>query len=302
MESILAEEEEAVLEEEQYTEEEELVDGAEIVDDEADNEPQDETTEDSEEEVIEITLGDESLTSDEEEEDKSAPAWVKDLRKTHKETQKQNRELQRELDQIRAQKEQAPQGPPQLGNKPTLEQFDYDSEKYEAALGEYYDQKRQVDDHQRQQEVEVQRQQQEYQEKLAFYEDKKKALPVRDYEDVEQRVVDNLDLNQQQLILQGAEDPALVVYAIGKSPNRVKELAAIKDPIKFVREFTKLEMNLKVNKRRAKPSPEGKIAGSGRKSGTDSTMKKLEAEALKTGDMNKLLAYERKVKARKKTS
>lgn len=295
-------EEEAVLEEEQLEEELDLEEEEEeiVAEEEVADEPESESEEEGDE--FEITLGDESLTSSDEEEDKSAPAWVKDLRKSHRESQRQNRELQRELEQIRAQQEQAPQGPPTVGAKPTLEQFDYDSEKYEAAIDEYHKQKSKADEFQAAQQAEAQRQQQQYQEKLAFYEDKKKALPVKDYEEVEQAVIDNLDLNQQQLILQGADDPALVVYAIGKNPQRVKDLAAIKDPVKFVREFTKLEMNLKVNKRRAKPSPEGKVRSSGANRGTDSTLKRLEAEAEKTGNMNKLLSYERKLKARKRAN
>ena len=86
------------------------------------DQPEQVEEEDEGEDVVEISLGDESLTSNEEE--SGAPSWVKDLRKTHRETQKQNRELQKELESLKASQQVAEE--PQMTQKPTLEAFDYD--------------------------------------------------------------------------------------------------------------------------------------------------------------------------------
>jgi hypothetical protein len=56
-------------------------------------------------------------------------------------------------------------------------------------------------------------------------------------------------------MLQGADNPALVVYALGKNPKKAKELSEIKDPVKFAFAVAKLEKELKVTNRRAAPHP-----------------------------------------------
>ena len=87
------------------------------------NEEQSENVEETEE--LELSIGDESLTSQEEKEE--APAWVKELRKTNREQAKRIKEYERKL----AEKESPPDLT--LGPEPTLEQFDYDEDKFKPA-------------------------------------------------------------------------------------------------------------------------------------------------------------------------
>ena len=99
-------------------------------------------------------------------------------------------------------------------------------------------------------------------------------------------------------MLQGADNPALVVYALGKNPKKAQELASIKDPVKFAFAVAKLEKDLKVTNRRAAPPPERVVSGTGRVSGAvDSTLERLREEASKSGDMTKVLAYKLKKRA-----
>lgn len=246
---------------------------------------------------VEISLGEESLTS-EDSEDNSAPAWVKELRKSHRETQKKNRELEQRLKEAegKAIQEQAPQ----VKTKPTLESFEYDSEKYEAALGEWYDNKKKLDEVEKRKQAEIEDKQSNYQKRLVEYENGKKELGVKDYDDAETVAIEHLSLDQQQLLLQATDNPALTVYAIGKNEKRAKDLAAIKDPIKFVSAVAKLEGQLKVSKRKAQTDPETPLVSSGKKSASDSTLKRLEAEADKTGDRTKVAAYKRQMKLKSK--
>ena len=93
-------------------------------------------------------------------------------------------------------------------------------------------------------------------------------------------------------MLQGADNPALVIYALGKNPKKAKELAAITDPVKFAFAVAKLESQLKVTNRKAPPPPEKTMRGTGPGSGAvDSTLERLREEAARTGDMTKVIRY-----------
>jgi hypothetical protein len=203
------------------------------------------------EEVI-VTIGDEQPAEEEEQPSKN---WVNELRKKNREDQKRIRELEAKLQQTQPQ-----QAVPRLGPKPTLEGMDYDSAKYEAALEQWYGQKRQVDEFQTKVKAAEQQQMQAWQAKLEAYGTAKQSLKVRDYEDAEATVQEALNTVQQGVLLQGADNPAMVVYALGKNPKKAKELASITDPVKFAFAVAKLEAQLKVAPRKTPPPPEGASA------------------------------------------
>jgi hypothetical protein len=100
-------------------------------------------------------------------------------------------------------------------------------------------------------------------------------------------------------VLQGADNPALVIYALGKNPKKAAELAKIEDPVKFAFAVAKLEKELKVTNRKAAPAPERMVSSTGRVSGAvDSTLERLRAEAEKTGNYTKVLQYKRQKAAK----
>ena len=235
------------------------------------------------EEVV-ITIGDEQPAQEEEQ----APEWVRDLRKKNREDQKRIRELEAKLQQV-----QTPQAAvPKLGAKPKLEDFDYDSGKYEAALDNWFAQKRQVDEFQSRVKQAEQQQMQQWQAKLEGYAQAKQSLKVRDYEDAEATVQEALNTVQQGVLLQGADNPAMIVYALGKNPAKAKELAAISDPVKFAFAVAKLEAQLKVQPRKTPPPPESSVRGTAAISGAvDSNLERLRAEAERTGDYSKVFKY-----------
>lgn len=78
-----------------------------------------------------LRIGDEEIQLNADDDDhidgQPAPQWVKDLRKGFKETQKENRELRRQLEEALAKpaEHQQPQ-PDAIPPKPTLESCDYD--------------------------------------------------------------------------------------------------------------------------------------------------------------------------------
>jgi hypothetical protein len=264
--------EKAVIEDDETFVEEEVEEVTEIVDDQ--EEP---------EEVV-VSIGEEAPPP---EEHTPAPEWVRELRKTNRELQRQNRELQSKL-----QVQPTEIKPVVIGAKPKLEDHDYDADKYEEALTGWFERKRQADDVNAKQQAEVMNQQKAWQAKLDGYGKAKAELRVRDYEDAEAVAQEVFSITQQGVILQGAENPALVVYALGKNPKKAKELAEVSDPVKFAFAVAKLEKELKVTNRRAAPAPERIVSGTGRSSGAvDSTLERLREEAARTGNMTKVIQY-----------
>jgi hypothetical protein len=269
--------------------EDEVIDqpGAQAQDDQA----TDQDDKESDEVVVSIS-GEEAPPP---EEQTQAPEWVRELRKTNRELQRQNRELQGKL-QTSAQTEIKPVV---LGKKPSLEDHDYDAEKFEEALTSWFERKRQADEVNAKQEAEVMTQQKAWQAKLEGYGKAKAELRVKDFDDAEATAQELFNVTQQGVMLQGADNPALVVYALGKNPKKAQELAAITDPVKFAFAVAKLEKDLKVTNRKAAPPPERIVSGTGRVSGAvDSTLERLREDAARTGNMTKVIQY----KAQKRTA
>jgi hypothetical protein len=247
------------------------------------NEPVDEIEPEDTEEVV-VSIGEEAPPP---EEHTPAPEWVKELRKTNRELQRQNRELQGRLQAAPPETK-----PVVIGNKPKLEDHDYDADAYEEALTSWFERKRQADDVNAKQEAEVMNQQKAWQAKLDGYGKAKAELRVKDFEDAEEVAQQVFSITQQGVLLQGADNPALVVYALGKNPAKAKELAEIKDPVKFAFAVAKLEKDLKVTNRRQAPAPERIVTGTGRSSGAvDSTLERLREDAARTGNMTKVIQY-----------
>ncbi len=247
----------------------------------------DQSAEDDEgepDEVI-VSIGEEAPPP---EEHTQAPEWVRELRKTNRELQRQNRELQGKLKSTA----QTETKPVVVGKKPSLEEHDYDAEKFEVAMADWFERKRQADDANAKQEAEVMTQQKAWQSKLEGYGKAKAELRVKDFEDAEAVAQEVFNVTQQGIVLQGADNPALVIYAIGKNPKKAKELSDIKDPVKFAFAVAKLEKELKVTNRKAAPPPEKIVSGTGRVSGAvDSTLERLREDASRTGNMTKVIAY-----------
>lgn len=255
--------------------------------------PADQATEAVGDEVI-VTIGEEAPPSEDEIAGKPAPEWVKELRKEAKEKSRRIRELESQL------KQQLPETTVTLGQKPSLESCDYDAEKFEQELGSYYERKRKADEANAKAEQEQENQRKQWQSRLESYAEKKSALKVKDFDDAESTVKDHLSPIQQSVVVNGADNPALVVYAIGKNPSKAKELAAITDPVKFAFAVAKLETQLKVTNRAQVPPPEkvvrGNVAGA---AAVDSQLNKLIEEAQRTGDSSKVRAYRQSQRAAK---
>ena len=250
-------------------------------------------TEQAEEDEIVVTIGDESPPSEDEEGFKGpAPDWVKELRKSNREKDKLIRELKEKANQA-ADTKMA------LGNKPKLEDYDYDAEQYEQALEAYHERKREHDAVEAEKRKAEETQQREWQAKLDAYNSDKSKLKIKDFDEAEMVVQETLNQTQQGIILHGADNPALLVAALGLNPKKAKELAAINDPVKFAFAVAKLEKELKVTNRKA-PPPEKTLSGNAGISSavSGSNLERLADKARQTGDWTDYFAAKRKTKSK----
>ena len=280
---------EDVVEEEQASEEVEEDQAEEV---EASEDDAEESEDDDEEELI-VSFGD----KEPEEDKKPAENWVKNVRQQYKEEKRLRRELEKKLAEFEATKQQ--QEAPKLPERPKLsdEGIDYDTDRYEEQLAQWIKQKEQFDLQQQEVNKKIQAQEELWQKKVNNYQTTKESLKVRDYDDAEEFISRSLTVEQQGMLLAGADNPALLVYALGKDPKLVEELANIQDPVEFNWKAAKMEAQLKVSRktgRKAAVKPEKTLKGSGPISGSvDSNLERLRAEAERTGDYTKVIRYKK---------
>jgi hypothetical protein len=224
------------------------------------------------------------------------PVWIKDLRQRYKESSKQLRAKDEEIERL---KKALPSAKPtEIGPKPTLEGCEYDEGKFETELLSWQKRKDKAEAEVAEKQKEVEEVQKVYQVKQQGYEVSKSNLKVKDFPEAEDVVKATFSVVQQGIIIKGCKDASIVVYALGKNPDTSKKLAAIKDPIEFAFEVARLEGNLKVSTRKA-PPPDKKPNASGGASnagGVDKELDRLRAEAEKTGNYTKVVAYKKQLK------
>jgi hypothetical protein len=231
-------------------------------------------------EEVTVTIGEESPPQEEE----RAPKWVQELRRENREKARRIKELEAKLQPV--------EKPLELGKKPSLEDHDFDADAYESALLQWHEARRKAEAAAEQRKAAEKAQADAWQQTLKGYGEAKQALPVKDFEEAEAALQEVMNVAQLGIILEGAKNAATVVYALGTHPEKAKELAAIKSPVKFAVAIADLERELKVNAKKTTPPPEKAVSGTARVSGVvDSTLEKLRAEAEKTGDRTKVVAY-----------
>ena len=144
------EDDETIVIEDEGQSTEETTDESQSVDDQDEGQNTEDDAEDSDEVVV--SIGEEAPPP---EEQTHAPEWVRELRKTSREDKRRIRELEARL-QSTAQTETKPVV---LSKKPSLEDHDYDAERFEEALADWFELKRQANEANAKQETEVMNQQ-----------------------------------------------------------------------------------------------------------------------------------------------
>jgi hypothetical protein len=291
-------EQEQELEEVEIEQEDEGQDGDDVASD--DDGEQEQDAEDAKQDVApeeeELTV---SFDGEEPEQDdkEPAPQWVKELRKSNRELSKRNKELEERLDSLNKPADAVDY------KKPSIEDCDYDEELYERRLTDYLKHKEKQEEKAREAQLAVQKEKEAWENKLANYADKKQAIKAKDFEDAEDVVKSTLKTPQLGILINGCENPALMVYALGKKSKLLTSLAEETDLVQFAFKIAKLEDKLKVVERKAPPPPESKIRSSGSATAAvDSVEERLRSEAMRTGDLSRLTQYQQDKRERLRKS
>lgn len=219
------------------------------------------------------------------EEAEEEPALVKTLRQ-------EIRDRDREL----AEHRKASQPKIEVGEKPTLESCDYDEDKFEEQLDDWKERKRAFDNQEQEAGKQAEVRNQEFQRRATNYRAKLEALPLpaEQKQAAEKFVIDALPELLQSAIVSYADDPAKVVIALAKHPQKLEQLRQEQDPILFIKGIWNLERNLKVVTKKKPPAADADniVRGSAPLSHTaDKELEKLEKEAERTRDRTKVQQY-----------
>jgi len=225
--------------------------------------------------------------ADEEGADEEETPVIKRLRE-------QNRELAKKLRQRNAPQNDDADPEPVVPSRPSLADHDYDPDRYEAAMVAYDQAK---DDHrewERREDTRKSARNQQQDERARKVEQQKTALGVRDFDARAGEVKDRLSDAQLAILIEGADNPAQLIYALGRSPTRLEMLAGEDNMAKFAVMLGRLEKDIKVSKKAPPPPESGRVRGATASvSMGDKELERLEKEAERTGDRSKIIAYNR---------
>ncbi len=180
----------------------------------------------------------------------------------------------------------------EVGPKPKLEAFDYDEDKWDAAVEEWSDNKVAAA-LQKREAVADDGLLEEAQTDVTNYQDGIRSLAFADAKEVTEAVSQALPVNLQYVIAAVANDPATLTYALGKHPARLAEVLAIKNPTKQIAAIVRMEASMKVGQSRKAPEPDRPSKGNASAAvKADKELARLEAEAEKNGgDRSAIAAY-----------
>lgn len=186
----------------------------------------------------------------------------------------------------------------EVGPKPKLDDpdVDYDDDKLTAKIESWVARKNQAEAQEREAEQAARARQEADNKRTAAYYAKLAAIPLPEEEKQAAHSTVETALNHtlQAAIVHYAKNPANVVIALAKHPQKLNQMAQMSDPIEFILAMREMEGNLKVVNRKKPPAPEADSIQRGSAPASASMDKKLdqmEKEAARTGDRTKLVAY-----------
>lgn len=205
------------------------------------------------------------------------------------------RRLREQLDvEKRLRKEAQARAPKiEVGDKPTMEGCDYNEAKYDEEIEAWKARKVQAEEQAKQATAtDDTGLADDSQAAHAEYTQQKAKLARPDFDQAQIAVETALSNAQQGVLVMASKNKAALVYALGKSPERLNALAEITNPIKLAIAVADMERNLKVQARRKAPAPEGRMRGGAPAGGAMSKEEaRLAAQADKTGDRTALAKF-----------
>lgn len=245
---------------------------------------QDETPEDEQQDAEEGDDADETLIGFEDEDPIQAEpenSVVRRLRDQLETEKKLRKEAQAKIPKV------------EVGAKPDLwEDCEGDPDKFEKALDAWRDRKSAAEAEAAQVTTANTGAREEFNTELAEYAQQKTKLARPDFDVAETVVTSRLNEVQQSVLVMASKNKAALIYALGKSPERLDTLAGIENPIKLAIAVGDMERSLKVQARKKAPDPEPRMRGGTPSPGSaDAKEAKLIEQAQKSGDSSALIKY-----------
>ena len=214
---------------------------------------------------------------------------IRQMREAIKDRERQIRELKAKIPV-----EAAPEV--KADPRPELKDYQWDEAAHGDAVVEWASREATRKAEAKAQQDKAQAVQQQFEEKQTKARAAGKAL-ASDFDNVETAVKDTLSPNQVALIYHAIPGAEQMIYAIGRNPKLMAELAAETDLALFTRRVAQLEGKIKVE-RKAPPAPEARIVGGGSASSTvsQSRIDAAEKMAEKTGDRSEVIRLKRLLK------
>lgn len=195
----------------------------------------------------------------------------------------------------------APESEVIVGDYPTLEGCEYDEDKHREAVLAWDERRRAAEAQSVRREQAARDADNEGRDLEVKYRSSaaKLAVAPERFQEADSAVRAVLPQNMQAALAKYTTDPAKVVLALHKYPNRLDAIVAEPDPVRQLLMLTDIERSLKMPARKAAPSPEAETIQRGTASlaaRSDKQAEKLLADATRTGNMT---AYNRYMKGKK---
>lgn len=270
--------------------------------DAAANDEDGEVDEDGADDDLVVSIGDEES---QQEDDRRAPEWTRELRKKQREMARAIRQKDEEIARLKGTSGQ--HAAIVVGEEPDPDNYEMwdpaGKSKFKEDWNAWNGRKREAEEQQRTRAEAEAREREAWQRTQDAYSAAKGALKVANFDDAEEAVEGSFSTTQRGILLHAMapKQAALMTYALGNSPKKLAELAAITDPVKFTFAIAKLEEKLKVTKAKSAPPPERTVRGTVSGAAVvDSQMERLRAEARKTGDYSKVAEFRRQQDAKQR--
>ena len=262
-----------------------------------------------EEQTVDIDLDTELLEIEEPElaEDEEEPEEDEDLLTSNpvRQLRTVNRDLAKKLkleqqEKLRLQKQLESTAAPvieELPPEPDLsdEGIDYDPAIFKQRWAEWNVKKQAIEKKKEEAETKAKTQQEKFNQKLASYEQGK--ANYKGITEAEKTVTSVLSVNQQGIVVSYADDPAFVVYALGKNPIALNQLAAIDDPIEYAIKVREIERKAKEKMTTSSkaPPPEKVVTG---KTAIPSNHQKRLDQLRESGNITESLRLKKQLRAK----
>ena len=225
-------------------------------------------------------------------EEEAAPASENDS-SVIREFRRREREKDRRIAEL---ERQAAPKPVEVGERPSLEAFEFDEDAHAEAVEAWIERKAQAKRETEQATKRNETVEAERDKVRTAYMAQRARYPEARFEEAEREVFETLPANIQGGILK-LDRAADLVMALHASPSELTALAELAqaDPILALVKIGELKGKLQVM--RKPPAPDRDVRGNASPAGgTDKELARLEKEAERTADRTKLIAYRRKLK------